>query len=177
MLTFPASSSRNLTVLLLVSSYAFGVNGQAFASCSESQFPWAFNDLGQSPCYVAAQLAGACTGQPANITSLSQGETYSNTDPKQMCQCNAVMYCLMSACAICQGGQAGSWNDWIAGCGADYDGFPAAVPPGTDIPRWAWQNMSPKGVFNATLAQSDAGSIFCYRSSMHRELANACYQL
>ncbi|KZS88806.1 hypothetical protein SISNIDRAFT_497794 [Sistotremastrum niveocremeum HHB9708] len=127
MLTFPASSSRTLSVLLkvllLVSSYALGVNGQAFASCSESQLPWyyeldfrnaeclkAFNDLGQSPCYVAAQLAGACTGQPA--------------------------------CAICQGGPAGSWNDWIAGCGADYDGFPAAVPPGTDIPRWAWQNMS-----------------------------------
>lgn len=70
-------------------------------------------------------------------------------------------YNLLSGCSVCQGGEVGSWSDWIQNCPAnvtDPDKFPLGVSMSTSIPDWARTLPSTtSGYFSASYAMSIVG--------------------
>jgi len=82
-----------------------------------------YNSLQQSPCDIAAKLAGVCTGRSGSFISQFQitalllvtdftidpldgpGDSYNIPSADQMtkCMCNTVFYSLLAACCACQG--------------------------------------------------------------------------
>ncbi|KAG9000305.1 hypothetical protein FRB94_005567 [Tulasnella sp. JGI-2019a] len=153
----------HLTQITILTGVWLGMAcGQATtgAKCSP-QTVWMKNGLGQTPCLVASYLAGACNGSVYDIPALVLPGPYappqgSSTSGPNKCHCNIVLYNLLQACSVCQGGVVGSWSNWIASCGKkviDTNGFPENTPDGTIIPGWAGLDPTKIGSWNATQAQ------------------------
>ncbi|KAF9234485.1 hypothetical protein BU15DRAFT_52578 [Melanogaster broomeanus] len=130
------------------------------ATCSAS-YSWAMNSLRQSPCLVAAYLESQCINSlfqrvciVIHNRTYIQGPTeievpaHPNGQPyiapsgtrANRCECNTVVYSLVSACGACQGANHLSWQGWIINCNVTADRqvvFPGATPMGTAIPPWA----------------------------------------
>ncbi|KAF8512609.1 hypothetical protein BU17DRAFT_69155 [Hysterangium stoloniferum] len=103
-----------------------------------------FNSLNQSPCLVTAFLRQACLGtRLVNVPPLSPGNEYIGPQPGQSdtCGCSSVTYSMISACALCQGGQ--------------YMTFPPTIPVGVSIPSWAYLNVTTTGTFDSTAASNN----------------------
>ncbi|KAG9039682.1 hypothetical protein FS837_000935 [Tulasnella sp. UAMH 9824] len=132
------------------------------AAVCEGSFGWMNNSRSQSPCLVAAYLAGACRNW--YIPALQPGNWYDGPNENQtnLCLCSSVVYNAVSACAACQGDSWIGWPDWKLECDptlvtvADYK---FDIPPGTAIPRWMYQDPTQQiGVsFDTSLAYSVAG--------------------
>jgi hypothetical protein len=97
------------------------------------------NDLGQSPCLVAAKLVASttCYDQEYNVDPLEKDAWYINGDDPPDCMCNDVAYSLFSACGDCQGHVWLDWAAWSANCTSTSQAYQGDIPADTDIPTWA----------------------------------------
>jgi hypothetical protein len=75
------------------------------------------------------------------------------------CECNTVVYSLISACADCQGAFYSTWADWAVNCtGTRFlSSFPEAIPAGTAVPHWAYLDIVGTGRYSPLAAQQDVG--------------------
>ncbi|KAF8329908.1 hypothetical protein F5887DRAFT_625595 [Amanita rubescens] len=132
-------------------------------TCTNSQFGWTSNSIGQSPCYVATLLVEPC-GQDVSFGPLSPGSAgygaVSDNYPNNLCMCNSVTYCLISACAACQGASWLTWPDYSQNCTKTWrvKQYPEPLPPNAQVPHWAYQNVSDNdNNFNVSAASDAVG--------------------
>ncbi|EJD02620.1 uncharacterized protein FOMMEDRAFT_146527 [Fomitiporia mediterranea MF3/22] len=121
---------------------------------------WMDNASGESPCTVAYFLMLHCTtGQDLSILPLNNSaRSYTNPLRGQWCSCNTVVYNLMSACAVCQGGfptNFSTWTDDCAGVMHDYPNKELALS--YSIPQWAYVNLTRRATFDLEAAEKVAG--------------------
>ncbi|KAF8144666.1 hypothetical protein K438DRAFT_575833 [Mycena galopus ATCC 62051] len=116
-----------------LATYLIGRLEQTQAKCS-TDYDWASNSLGLSPCLLSAFVWGSCfTGSeqhqtwcPASIAiaylvvdwdvpqlQLSQSYTNPNATTANLCSCSWAAYNLLSACTACQGFTS-AVEDWAA---------------------------------------------------------------
>ncbi|KAG9007391.1 hypothetical protein FRB94_014418 [Tulasnella sp. JGI-2019a] len=117
-------------------------HSQTSAAVCNQQHLWMENDMSQSPCIVASSLEKQCVTGSWTVPALNDTGPYSppTSETSNVCRCNPVTYNLISACSVCQGGEVGSWTDWIQNCPTnvtDGNKYPLQVPSGTTIPKWA----------------------------------------
>jgi len=127
------------------------------AKCISSDFTWAFNSLGQSPCLLAAYLLYPCFGE-LTIDPIKPNDYYAPLDPGTLCECNSVVYSAFSVCGACQNGTQILFANYTGPCGdiTPHDAeFPFPVPSGTAIPKWAYQSFenTDSFKFNISLAK------------------------
>ncbi|GJE94499.1 hypothetical protein PsYK624_106690 [Phanerochaete sordida] len=127
------------------------------ANCS-AKFDWASNDRQQDICLITAYLRSACLADPTDAyVNALPGPTYYYVQPTlpDKCTCSMVYYNTISACALCQGGETTPWSGYITNCTSDEvtkAGFPDNIPLGTDVPAWAYLDVSLTDNFNVTQA-------------------------
>ncbi|KAF8892474.1 hypothetical protein BD779DRAFT_1188212 [Infundibulicybe gibba] len=152
MFTAPLSK---LAFYLHIFAWSFRCLLAAPSSSVKCVTEWAYNSVGQSPCLVAAYLQAICFDGRYTIPQLTNGTTYSGPVTDNGCQCNSVVYSLVSACADCQAQQFIKWTDWGKTCQTAFvNAFPYTIPPQTAIPGWAYINMTNLGSFDVPKAQS-----------------------
>lgn len=153
---------------------------------------WMLNTLSQNPCQVYAyvlvlsvgnsssdlcvhsDLSTICTtNQHWTVTALANTNvTYAPPTAALInpCQCNAVAYTLVQACASCQNATVGRWDAWRKNCPDAFATtyWPYDVPSQTTIPPWAMLGLpSGGGVWNATAARAYAGAFsLCMRDKV-----------
>ncbi|KIJ69011.1 hypothetical protein HYDPIDRAFT_36114 [Hydnomerulius pinastri MD-312] len=129
------------------------------ATCSSS-FAWANNSLGQTPCTVSSYLEAQCLTGGYFVPALPEGDYYTPPSGQyaNACECNAVAYSLVSACAACQGAEFAPWQAWITNCNSSSANLPEAVPPGTAVPSWAYIPVNENGNWNSTAALLNASA-------------------
>jgi len=133
-----------------------------YPNCSTG-WDWSYNSLGQNPCNVAAYLEATCGTGLFSIAPLPQGSLYRgpNAGQDNLCQCNTIVYSLVSACGACQGSSSWiQWSQWRVNCStvSSAGTYPNAIPDGTRIPHWAYLDVSVADTWNATAAQSAGDS-------------------
>ncbi|KAH9047436.1 hypothetical protein EDB83DRAFT_1461423 [Lactarius deliciosus] len=142
-------TSKSLLVACLPIFAGLASAQLVYPNCTAG-WEWSYNSLGQNPCNVAAYLEATCgTGR-----SLYRGP---NAGQSNLCECNTVVYSLVSACGACQGSSEWiQWSQWYINCTTvSTDGtYPNSIPAGTRIPRWAYLEVSAADTWNATAAQS-----------------------
>jgi len=151
----------------LVSSLLGSAWSQTSTVTCQVGFDWAENSLGQDPCQVTAYLVVPCSpdGPQSDTVKplVGNSPTYQTPSPPtgspgviaDSCTCSSVLYSTIQACALCQGGQESSWKTWITNCTSSDTSlgfYPVAIPNGTAVPEWAYQNVSFYGVFNVNEA-------------------------
>ncbi|KAH7929703.1 hypothetical protein BV22DRAFT_1029106 [Leucogyrophana mollusca] len=148
-----ASWIMGVAVLLAALS---GAKAQESNVTCMASYSWANNQLHQDPCTVASWLEGVCYSNGWVIPALGTGNVYlgPTATQSQPCECNTVVYSLMSACGACQGASFVSWSEWIVNCTTSGSGYPEEIPSGTEVPGWAYLDL-PTGYWNATAAQAD----------------------
>ncbi|KAF9443884.1 hypothetical protein P691DRAFT_712638 [Macrolepiota fuliginosa MF-IS2] len=148
--------TRAFVASALVAVQIAGVVGQTTDAVCLPIFNWVFNSQHQSPCVVASSLLAVCNGGPYNVASLPDATHYlgpvSVFDAND-CQCNTVVYTMMSACAACQGREYIAWSQWTANCPSVSEGFPEALPTGLHVPGWAYLDPRPSDTFDQLRAQ------------------------
>lgn len=136
-----------------------GVLSQAIsnAKCTVASLSWVFNTLDESPCDVAAALAAVCNHGVFTLDSLGPGLVYLGPSESvaNPCRCSTVYYSMLSACAACQGNRWISWNEYSVNCTSSYDTkFPRPLPTGTNVPAWAYIDITVSNNFNLSAAQN-----------------------
>jgi hypothetical protein len=146
-------------VLGLLPSFALSQTIKTDAQCLAG-FDWMFSSVNQSPCDVAAELAGVCVGGQFNLQPLSTGYVYlgPSVANANSCRCSSVYYSLLSGCAYCQGRNYIKWSAYNVNCSTVYSQvFIQPIPVGVKVPTWAYQNVDVSDNFNVTLAQNTKG--------------------
>ncbi|KAH7344947.1 hypothetical protein B0J17DRAFT_637648 [Rhizoctonia solani] len=137
----PSVMARSFVVgaLAAISLFATQVHAQTE--------PISINSAGWTPCLVSAYLSAQCT------TDNSWGVPAVGTEgPLQSVQWN-----LLSACSMCQGGGASTWQRWTVNCSStvtttpSQGGYPLSIPSGVLVPHWAYHDFTLSGVFNAVI--------------------------
>ncbi|KAN0139527.1 hypothetical protein V8E53_002643 [Lactarius tabidus] len=108
-------------------------------NCSDSSMNWSLNSLQQSPCLVGAYLQAVCNDSTFNIPALQPEQSYPGPTDGNICNCNTVVYSLMSACGQCQDGGRPS--------------FPKPVPEGIRVPWWAYMPSFVGDSWDSTAAE------------------------
>jgi len=125
-------------------------------SCDVSlDYEWSYNSLGQDPCVVATYLGGACV--PGYSIPPVESGFYLGPAVGQntTCRCSSVFYMTLSACSACQGGSWPSWMDYNPNCTMVYSStFPDNIPGATDVPQWAYLNITISGTFDPAEAKA-----------------------
>ncbi|KAH7873518.1 uncharacterized protein C8R40DRAFT_1112334 [Lentinula edodes] len=154
--------THNVVVSVLASILALGSlsRGQTTnATCARS-FSWAENSLQQSPCLVAALLESQCDPLGVQVPALPASNHYTGPSSGQAttCECSTLTYMLISACGACQNRTWISWQNWSQNCPIiELSVFPVPLPTTTDVPLWAYMNISTiNGTFNVEAAQNNA---------------------
>ncbi|KAI0784582.1 hypothetical protein C8Q75DRAFT_810059 [Abortiporus biennis] len=117
-----------------------------------------FNSEGQSPCLIASYLNSACLTDPSQafVFSLPAGFVYRppTADTATDCQCSSVVYSLLQACSICQGGASAQYSVWNTNCSNVFlTIFPEDIPADTAVPAWAYLDVSTSDTFNPAVAE------------------------
>ncbi|KAK7467282.1 hypothetical protein VKT23_004339 [Stygiomarasmius scandens] len=130
------------------------------ATCVLSSFQWSFNSHKESPCKVASSLIGVCYNTNYNVAPLPEDNHYlgPTIDDSNPCQCNTVIYSLMSACGLCQNRTIASWSEWSSNCASSYTYYPESIPSDTAVPGWAYLDVKSQGSFNEDLAKQNANA-------------------
>lgn len=134
---------------------------QQKAECTQQGFNWSFNSLNQSPCDIAASLAGVCAGATFTLQPLPPGFLYLGPDPANAnsCRCSTVYYSLLSACAACQGDSFIKWSTYKTNCTVVYDQvFTNPIPSNVKVPHYAYLDVVSSDTFNITLAENAGGT-------------------
>ncbi|TFK76332.1 hypothetical protein BDN72DRAFT_230546 [Pluteus cervinus] len=119
-------------------------------------FSWSLNSQEQTPCTVAASLLAPCSGGNYGVSPLVSGGFYNGPTIAQAnpCQCNTVVYSLMSACGACQNHQYASWSTWSGNCAQVTVGsYPGSLPQGVHVPAWAYFDIKSNGTFDQGAAR------------------------
>jgi len=133
------------------------VAGQASGVVCGSNYTWAENSFRQNPCIVASYLQGVCSSGGFTVQPLPPNTHYAPPEANE-CECNTVVYSLISACADCQGSFYSTWDDWSMNCTGVYiQTFPEAIPAGTAVPAWAYEDVLIAGTYSPAAAESDSG--------------------
>ncbi|KAI5117412.1 hypothetical protein M0805_005472 [Coniferiporia weirii] len=158
----PTRRKRGLDFLLqAVFAAAFVMRSRAdqIIACNSSS-TWMDNENGESPCTVAYFLMLQCTSSadfmiyPLNMSST----TYDNPLGNTTCTCNTVLYNLMSACSVCQGGDLTSFEAWTDTCANITNDYPyEAVASSYKIPKWAYVDVTTTGSFDLAAVENAAG--------------------
>ncbi|KAF5330579.1 hypothetical protein D9619_005903 [Psilocybe cf. subviscida] len=134
------------------------VSAQSSASCLPF-YSWTFNSHKKSPCEVASSLLAVCNNGPVPVDGLPTdshyvGPTLQNANA---CQCNTVVYSLMSACGACQGRTYLSWSVWSANCPmVSINSYPEPIPAGVAVPGWAYLDVKATDNFDQSTAKDNA---------------------
>ncbi|KZT35805.1 hypothetical protein SISSUDRAFT_1130833 [Sistotremastrum suecicum HHB10207 ss-3] len=157
----PLHFSCLVATLLTVNHFAqiSSVLGASPPECFDFDYTWSWNSLQQTPCQVTADLAQACPGiAPFKLEPIGPGQSYTvQKYGASRCQCSTVFYCLISACALCQGSGrlVSTWQEYSFNCSlgsTSMSVFPEDIPYGTAVPQWAFQNVA-GGSFSPTTAE------------------------
>ncbi|KAH8989176.1 hypothetical protein EDB86DRAFT_2944299 [Lactarius hatsudake] len=129
-------------------------------NCTDSTFAWSYNSLQQNPCWVSAYLEATCNNGLFSVPPLPPGRSYAgpstgDIDKNNICQCNTVVYNLISACDACQGSGWISYFAWSFNCTTKVTPgtFPNPVPAGTRVPKWAYIDSYTGDSWNISAAQ------------------------
>ncbi|KAF9788035.1 hypothetical protein BJ322DRAFT_600194 [Thelephora terrestris] len=129
------------------------------ASCTQSDWEWSHNSLGQDPCAVVQVLQAKCK----NLTSFELQPLRAGTDyvtPQKGtatgCSCNTVTYSLYQACSKCQIPKSGNtWTFYEMFCDVVYvTQIPLDIPSDTQVPPWAYLDVTKENNFNLTAARA-----------------------
>jgi len=149
-------------LLLLSALTGLGFGQVTYPNCTAAGWEWSYNSLNQNPCNVAASLASTCIGGQLNIPPLSSSAQYTGppSGPNNSCQCNTVVYSLISACGGCQNSTWLQWSQWSSNCTAKSSPstYPDAIPAGTRVPHWAYLDVTIADNWSATAAKSAGDS-------------------
>ncbi|KAF8723784.1 hypothetical protein AX14_008680 [Amanita brunnescens Koide BX004] len=127
------------------------------ASCTDSNFHWTYNSLGQDPCDVAMVLSQPCGGG-YTFGPLVSGQEYTPAEVND-CTCNTVRYSLISACAACQDGTWLPFSNYSKSCTQRFvQQYPETIPSNTRVPHWAYLTLSSSGTFDIVAASSAGGT-------------------
>ncbi|KAF8487539.1 hypothetical protein JB92DRAFT_3130675 [Gautieria morchelliformis] len=150
---------------------ALQVAAQATTSATCTTDLWTFNKEAVSPCIVAAALQAACNNGRFMVPALPSGGQYSGPlkGEANSCSCSTVTYCMIAACAACQGKTTETWPTWKTNCSADQvtvGWYPVPIPSGVGIPAWAYLNVSASNTWDAAAASAlhVAGGVESYAS-------------
>ncbi|KAJ3906828.1 hypothetical protein F5879DRAFT_987005 [Lentinula edodes] len=150
------------TCIALAAFFELRVTAQdTDAVCTLASLQWSFNTEKQSPCAVASSLLGVCSGGDYKVVALPDTDTEylgPSIDAANPCQCNTVVYSLMSACALCQNGTIITWSEWITNCAPIYTTFPKLIPDGLRVPAYAYLDVETQDTFDANAAMQDANA-------------------
>ncbi|KAH9030975.1 hypothetical protein EDB84DRAFT_1493765, partial [Lactarius hengduanensis] len=130
---------------------------------AKKNWNWTYNSFEQAPCSTAGYLAAQCSNGQFTIPQLAVGNHYtgpSGGSDNGICQCNSVLYSLISACAGCQKGTWLSYDDWTANCSARaaMSTFPQSISNSTRVPAWAFLNVSTSQPWDNITACNFGGS-------------------
>jgi len=134
------------------------VSAQSNASCLPF-YSWTFNSQKKSPCEVASSLLAVCNNGPVPVDGLPSDSHYlgPTTQNANACQCNTVVYSLMSACGACQGRTYLSWSVWSANCPmVSINSYPEPIPAGVAVPGWAYLDVKATDNFDQSTAKDNA---------------------
>ncbi|KAJ3736147.1 hypothetical protein DFJ43DRAFT_704925 [Lentinula guzmanii] len=149
-------------IVLMTFQLEFHVTAQETdATCVLASLQWSLNSQKQSPCAVASSLIGVCTGGDYNVVALPNTDSDylgPSIDAANPCQCNTVVYSLMSACSLCQNGTIITWSEWTTNCATIYDDFPKPIPDGLRVPAYAYLDVEAQDTFDANAAMQDANA-------------------
>lgn len=113
-----------------------------------SIFSWLRRLIEPSPSYLSATCSSSAnwtvdplSGDPRATYNPPSGQLINQ------CQCTTVLYSLLQACSTCQGCSTLSWSAWSSPCPSNYIGktYPYAIPSGTQIPGWAYLDVTASG--------------------------------
>ncbi|KAN0139526.1 hypothetical protein V8E53_002642 [Lactarius tabidus] len=141
-----------------------GILGTAHAQISAPDctfsMNWSFNSLQQSPCLVGAYLQAVCNDSTFSVPILQPEQAYPGPTDGNLCNCNTVVYNLMSACGACQLGGWISYQSWLYNCSnpATPGVFPKPVPDGTRVPRWAYMASFVGNTWDSSAAEAAGDS-------------------
>jgi len=146
----------------------YGEGSPTEAQCQVS-FAWMDDEEGQDPCTVSSWLLGTCLHAPNGSafevlpqigSSAGQQNIYlplNATDDPTGCHCNTVIYSLIQACQICQGGAFMPWFEWNVSCSSvSISSLPSRIPFNVSVPPWAYLDVVTFGFFNETIAKINA---------------------
>ncbi|KAF8892476.1 hypothetical protein BD779DRAFT_1188543 [Infundibulicybe gibba] len=102
-------------------------------------YQWTSNSHKQSPCQVASSLLAVCNNGSYNVAALPDQTHYLGPDLSDAnpCQCNTVVYSLMSACV-------------------SVNSYPLPIPSGTYVPGWAYFDVEANDAFDISQAKDNA---------------------
>ncbi|KIJ46728.1 hypothetical protein M422DRAFT_249890 [Sphaerobolus stellatus SS14] len=163
-----------LSVIALVSGGVTAKTGYRFPECSDPTANWVYRRVKVS--YIslssffststellwklaAAKLEGQCIGDTFSISPLRPGSVYG--DPRALSastpyMCSSVSYSMVSACAICQGGEFQTWKKWVTNCSTSdisVTKYPVRLPASIEVPAWAYINVEEIGTFDVIRAK------------------------
>jgi len=148
----------SLLVVVWFLGQSFFAAAQTTNATCDVAHNWAFNSEKQSPCEVASALLAVCTGS-YEVLALPVGFHYNppSIQDANPCQCNTVVYSLLSECGLCQGRTITMWSLWETNCvNVSIDSFPMPIPAGLHVPGYAYLDVKASDMFDESLAQANA---------------------
>ncbi|KAF8728466.1 hypothetical protein AX14_006592 [Amanita brunnescens Koide BX004] len=140
-------------VVLLAFAWLHYATADETANCTVSSDSWMDNAFGQNPCRVAEFLSYPCNAW--TVTPLSNGSQWYTGVSDNTCDCNTVMYNLLSACSMCQGGSQQGWQTYSQNCSLKYVGqYPEEILSTTSVPHWAYIDISDTNLLNLSQAEA-----------------------
>ncbi|KAI0046140.1 hypothetical protein FA95DRAFT_1679979 [Auriscalpium vulgare] len=123
---------------------------------------WSTNTIGQEPCIVSAHIEAVCQNNQFVIPPILANQHYTGPNASQshdLCQCSTVVYCLISACTCCQGGNWTTWQEWSSNCATKLNGTlgQTSIPEGVNVPFWAFQGIAPDERWDNATARGVGG--------------------
>ncbi|KAF5343927.1 hypothetical protein D9758_012121 [Tetrapyrgos nigripes] len=121
------------------------------------------NSQGEDACAVGIQVGQIC--DPGfTIPPITPSHFYSATQAGKTteCICSTVYFTLLTICGVCQGVDSLPWTTYSANCTAKTvsdgnvsDSFPVPIPPGVDIPHWAFTPLLQNGSIDPLRIRAD----------------------
>ncbi|CUA76767.1 hypothetical protein RSOLAG22IIIB_02239 [Rhizoctonia solani] len=119
--------------------------------------------MNQTPCLQSGYLSAQCNGGNWNVPGISGGTPYRQPQGNgaNICRCNTVVWNLIQACSLCQGGRTASWGNWISNCSTNsitIGSYPRQLPPYVAISGWAYLDFTSQGTFQPQVAREAAAT-------------------
>ncbi|KAH7344946.1 hypothetical protein B0J17DRAFT_712575 [Rhizoctonia solani] len=127
------------------------------------EYQWTINSLNQTPCLQSGYLSAQCNGGNWNVPGIPSGAPYRQPQGNgaNICRCNTVVWNLIQACSLCQGGRTANWGNWISNCSTSnitIGSYPRQLPPYVAIPGWAYIDSTSQGTFQPQSAREAAAT-------------------
>lgn len=121
------------------------------------------NSQGEDACAVGIKVGQIC--DPGfTIPPITPGHFYGGPQAGRstQCTCSTVYFTLLTVCGVCQGVDEIPWTTYNFNCSTKFESngnvsesFPVAIPPGLDIPHWAFTPLLQNGSIDPLRIQAD----------------------